>query len=75
MSCLQLCDFYGNLPPNAASDTNSGNKALTRQRRCGTILFGVMCAANKLMEIPKYRCAGPVQQDTVNHVRRETEQH
>jgi len=26
-------------------------------------------------EIPKYRCVGPVQQDPVNHVRRETEQH
>ena len=26
-------------------------------------------------EIPKYRCAGPVQRDPVNHVRRETEQH
>lgn len=25
--------------------------------------------------IPKYRCVGPVQQDPVNHVRRETEQH
>ncbi len=26
-------------------------------------------------QIPDYRCAGPVQQSTVNHVRRGTEQH
>jgi len=29
----------------------------------------------KHLEIPDYRCAGPVQLSTVNHVRRGTEQH
>ena len=41
------------------------NAAQTEQQ---TIAF-------KLRKIPKYRCVGPVQQDPVNHVRRETEQH
>lgn len=31
--------------------------------------------ASYMAKVPKYRCVGPVQQDPVNHVRRETEQH
>jgi len=49
---------------------------LTKQTPYGIMLKEQNCSnRTDQMEIPKYRCVGPVQQDPVNHVRRETEQH
>nr|DAG59682.1 MAG TPA: hypothetical protein [Caudoviricetes sp.]DAZ78303.1 MAG TPA: hypothetical protein [Caudoviricetes sp.] len=41
------------------------------------ILDGIWynCIVLSGMQIPEYRCAGPVQRSAVNHVRRGTEQH
>ena len=46
-------------------------KCLTKAMGC--VIINVRAYVSQL--IPKYKCAGPVQQDLVNHVRRETEQH
>ena len=61
-------------PENKMSGINNEivmKKCLTKVACC--VIITLRAYVSQL--IPKYKCAGPVQQDLVNHVRRETEQH